>query len=77
MVFELVKWQRVIRERGVWGAVKSFWQFSDIKQGRLVGTDKFGNKYYENLKDEPILGTYLQYHSPKRTRLLTFKFCAV
>jgi hypothetical protein len=32
----------------------------DTKVGTLVGTDKFGNKYYENLEESYGMGT----HSP-------------
>ncbi|CAD7079685.1 unnamed protein product [Hermetia illucens] len=40
---------RIIRENG--GLVKSYmklYRFDDLKTGTLVGTDKYGNKYYEN-----------------------------
>ncbi|KAL4717485.1 hypothetical protein ACJJTC_000634 [Scirpophaga incertulas] len=48
----LDKWARcfkIISHNG--GIIKSaykFWRFDTLKEGRLVGTDKNGNKYYEN-----------------------------
>lgn len=33
-----------------WGAVKKFFTYNDVKAGVLVGTDKAGNKYFEDKK---------------------------
>lgn len=36
-------------------------QLDDIKVGVLVGTDKYGNRYYEN-KNETVLGNTFFYY---------------
>ncbi|ODV92309.1 hypothetical protein CANCADRAFT_84820 [Tortispora caseinolytica NRRL Y-17796] len=35
-------------------AFKEVVQLGDIKYGRLVGTDSYGNKYYENAEEDEI-----------------------
>ncbi|KAK4142320.1 NADH ubiquinone oxidoreductase subunit NDUFA12-domain-containing protein [Dichotomopilus funicola] len=41
--------------------LKDFWHqlnyIGDTKAGTLIGTDRFGNKYYENMQDELPLRT--------------------
>ena len=44
---------RAIREYGVRGTFEKLYKMRTLKFGRLVGTDRFGNNYYENTKDYP------------------------
>ncbi|XP_054163162.1 probable NADH dehydrogenase [ubiquinone] 1 alpha subcomplex subunit 12 [Oppia nitens] len=48
----LEKLQRLIQivrqNGGIFGSVYKLYRMDDLKMGTLVGTDKFGNKYYEN-----------------------------
>lgn len=39
----------VMNHGGLVKAILKFRRFDDIKSGRLVGQDKYGNKYYEDL----------------------------
>eukprot|EP00211_Chloroparvula_japonica_P016583 CAMPEP_0119127686 /NCGR_PEP_ID=MMETSP1310-20130426/6136_1 /TAXON_ID=464262 /ORGANISM="Genus nov. species nov., Strain RCC2339" /LENGTH=188 /DNA_ID=CAMNT_0007117965 /DNA_START=106 /DNA_END=668 /DNA_ORIENTATION=+ len=39
---------QAIREKGFKDAFRSFWYYSNIRYGTLVGVDAQGNKYYEN-----------------------------
>ena len=39
---------RSVRDRGLVETVKRFVKYDTLKAGRLVGTDKYGNNYYEN-----------------------------
>lgn len=47
----ITKTLRAFRERGVWGTVIQLYTVGDLKSGELKGTDKFGNKYYEDLTE--------------------------
>ena len=42
---------RAIKEWGVIGTFKKLHKMRTLKFGKLVGTDQFGNEYYENTKD--------------------------
>ena len=47
----------IVRAVKEWGIKETFWkifQQRTLKFGDLVGTDKYGNKYYENKKDYPF-----------------------
>lgn len=33
---------------GYWNSVKMIYRVDDVKDGELVGTDRNGNKYYQN-----------------------------
>ncbi|WVQ81910.1 hypothetical protein IAT38_004037 [Cryptococcus sp. DSM 104549] len=47
----MVSFRRAITHAWRLGLKRSFrsiWYFNDLKWGRLVGTDRFGNRYYEN-----------------------------
>ena len=57
MVWEIQKWAKAIQTYGPFGAVRKFFVFSDVKAGTLVGTDKYGNRYFEN-KDEVVWGEF-------------------
>ncbi|CAK1554648.1 unnamed protein product [Leptosia nina] len=55
MVFQylaLDKWFRLIRiisqNGGPFGSIIKLWRTDTLKEGKLIGTDAFGNKYYEN-----------------------------
>ncbi|KAL5014596.1 hypothetical protein ScPMuIL_008866 [Solemya velum] len=40
---------RIIKQNGGWRqAYLQFYRTDELKEGTLVGEDKFGNKYYEN-----------------------------
>ncbi|KAG9248228.1 NADH-ubiquinone oxidoreductase subunit B17.2 [Calycina marina] len=52
-----------LRRSGIKNALHQMQNIGDTKAGTLIGTDKFGNKYYENLKDE----------LPLRTRWVDYK----
>ncbi|KAL7268141.1 hypothetical protein RUND412_009245 [Rhizina undulata] len=57
---------RTVRNLFRVGPKAAFWQMmyiGDIKAGTLIGTDRFGNKYYEN-KDEEL---------PLRTKWVEYK----
>jgi len=43
-----MNWLQSVRTRGVVGTLKRFWKYDSVKNGRLVGQDKFGNMYFEN-----------------------------
>jgi NADH:ubiquinone oxidoreductase subunit len=45
----ITKTIRAVKERGWKGLAIQLYLISDIKFGELKGTDKFGNKYYEDL----------------------------
>jgi len=45
---------RSVRERGWKGTFDQLALIGDVKFGDLKGTDKFGNKYYENIDDYPF-----------------------
>ncbi|KAF3925898.1 hypothetical protein ABW20_dc0104828 [Dactylellina cionopaga] len=53
--------------RNIWrtGFRESFWQLAtigDTKAGTLVGTDKFGNKYFQNDAEElPLRNRWVRY----------------
>lgn len=49
MLNPFIKLARSVRERGWNGTVMQLYQIGDLKFGELKGTDKCGNKYYENL----------------------------
>mmetsp|Transcript_18964 Transcript_18964/g.19084 ORF Transcript_18964/g.19084 Transcript_18964/m.19084 type:complete len:186 (+) Transcript_18964:98-655(+) len=44
------KLSRAVKERGWWGVVIQLYTIGDLKFGELKGSDKFGNKYYENIE---------------------------
>ncbi|XP_038216697.1 probable NADH dehydrogenase [ubiquinone] 1 alpha subcomplex subunit 12 [Zerene cesonia] len=55
MVFNYLafdKWARFLRiimkNGGPIGAVLKLWRHDTLKEGKLMGTDAFGNKYFEN-----------------------------
>jgi NADH:ubiquinone oxidoreductase subunit len=37
------------------------WHLGDTKYGRLVGTDRAGNKYFENLEELPLRTRWVEY----------------
>mmetsp|Transcript_21736 Transcript_21736/g.29875 ORF Transcript_21736/g.29875 Transcript_21736/m.29875 type:complete len:172 (+) Transcript_21736:37-552(+) len=37
-----------VKERGFLGSFRSLYYYSLIRHGKFIGTDTFGNKYYEN-----------------------------
>lgn len=40
---------RIIKQNGgIRGSLYTFYRTDDLKEGKLVGTDAYGNKYYEN-----------------------------
>jgi len=42
---------RIIKqEGGLFSSLKTLWRTDELKEGKLVGVDKYGNKYYENDK---------------------------
>lgn len=51
--FGFYKFQRLYRDiknhGGLIPAIGKLRRFDEMKSGRLVGEDKYGNKYYENL----------------------------
>eukprot|EP01038_Epipyxis_sp_PR26KG_P008819 gene8819-11908_t len=47
----LIKFIRSVKERGWKGTAVQLYLIGDIKNGVLKGTDKFGNKYYEDLNE--------------------------
>lgn len=40
--------QMVKQNEGIGKSIWKLWMMSTLKSGRLVGSDKYGNKYYEN-----------------------------
>jgi NADH dehydrogenase (ubiquinone) 1 alpha subcomplex subunit 12 len=46
---------RALREFGVRGTMLKLYKMRTLKFGRLVGTDKAGNQYFENAEDYPYL----------------------
>jgi len=44
---------RALKEYGVVGTFKKLYKMRTIKFGTLIGTDQFGNRYFENTKDYP------------------------
>lgn len=44
---------RALREYGVKGTFERLYKMRTLKFGRLVGTDVYGNQYFENTKDYP------------------------
>lgn len=44
------KLQRSLKERGWKGCLEQLYTVGDLKFGELKGTDKFGNRYYEDLE---------------------------
>lgn len=42
------KTDRIALEYQTWEPYLNLFRFDDLKTGTLVGTDKYGNKYYEN-----------------------------
>jgi hypothetical protein len=51
-MLEVQKWAKSIQShKGIWGAVKYWWRSSDVKAGELVGQDKMGNRYYQNISE--------------------------
>ncbi|KAJ6649271.1 putative NADH dehydrogenase [ubiquinone] 1 alpha subcomplex subunit 12 [Pseudolycoriella hygida] len=46
---KLVKLFEIVRANGgIRGSLSKLYRTDDLKVGTLVGTDKYGNKYYEN-----------------------------
>jgi len=42
---------RLIKQHGgIRGAYMAFYRTDDLKEGQLIGEDKYGNKYYQNNK---------------------------
>ncbi len=39
---------RVLRQKGVWGTLKTLFKMRTMKHGQLIGRDSFGNEYFEN-----------------------------
>jgi len=40
---------RAIRQNGgIWGSLRTIYRMDDVKDGDLVGTDRNGNRYYQN-----------------------------
>ena len=40
---------KIIRQNGgMWGSLKTLYRTDDLKDGDLVGTDRNGNRYYQN-----------------------------
>jgi NADH:ubiquinone oxidoreductase subunit len=37
----------------------------DTKAGTLIGTDRYGNKYYENLAELPLRTRWVDYREPE------------
>ncbi|KAH8600852.1 NADH-ubiquinone oxidoreductase subunit B17.2 [Bisporella sp. PMI_857] len=52
-----------LRQVGIRDALHQMHNIGDTKAGTLIGIDKFGNKYFENLQDE----------LPLRTRWVDYK----
>jgi NADH:ubiquinone oxidoreductase subunit len=46
----LSKLGRSLQERGLKGMIIQLYTIGDLKYGELKGTDKFGNRYYEDLE---------------------------
>ena len=65
---------RALKEFGVKGTFWKMWHMRTLKFGRLVGVDKYGNKYYENKEDYPsgawVLATPLRCNYVPRKYLL-------
>jgi NADH dehydrogenase (ubiquinone) 1 alpha subcomplex subunit 12/NADH dehydrogenase [ubiquinone] 1 alpha subcomplex assembly factor 2 len=55
-MWEIAKWAQSVQRHGsAFRALRKMLQMDDIKVGTLVGTDKYGNQYFEN-KKEIVLG---------------------
>ena len=39
---------QAVKKFGAWKTVKKLFYYDQVKMGRLVGTDRLGNEYYEN-----------------------------
>merc|ERR1719231_1693754 len=39
---------QAVKKFGAWKTVKKLFYYDQVKIGRLVGTDRLGNEYYEN-----------------------------
>jgi NADH:ubiquinone oxidoreductase subunit len=48
MLNPFIKLARSVQERGWRGTVLQLYTIGDLKFGKLMGTDKFGNQYYED-----------------------------
>lgn len=69
--WEVSKWLQSIHQHGLRKSLYRWWNYgTDIKTGRLVGTDSVGNKFYENLESENIFGKFTF-----KTHFLSFEPC--
>jgi NADH dehydrogenase (ubiquinone) 1 alpha subcomplex subunit 12 len=55
------KLARAISEKGVNGTINQLYTLGDLRFGELKGTDKFGNKYYEELEAPYGQHRYIEY----------------
>ena len=40
---------RMVRQNGgIWGSLRTLYRTDDLKDGDFVGTDRNGNRYYQN-----------------------------
>ena len=47
------KYMKSLEEFGFQGTIQKLYSNGDVKFGKLMGTDKYGNEYYENAYDYP------------------------
>jgi NADH:ubiquinone oxidoreductase subunit len=57
-MWELRKWQKAIGANGFRKTLHDWWIYGDIKTGKLVGKDAYGNRYYQN-KNEIVWGIFI------------------
>lgn len=53
---------RALREYGVMGTLKRLYYYDSVKFGRLVGTDRYGNKFYEDEDDFSGMTRWIEYN---------------
>jgi NADH:ubiquinone oxidoreductase subunit len=40
---------RIVRQNGgIWKSLQTYYRTDELKDGELIGEDRFGNKYYQN-----------------------------
>jgi len=52
------------RRKGLMGMIRKIRMSNEFKFGRLIGSDEFGNEYFENRNYPQLRSRWVEYHNP-------------
>ncbi|KYR02729.1 NADH dehydrogenase ubiquinone 1 alpha subcomplex subunit 12 [Tieghemostelium lacteum] len=62
---EIIRYCRGVLQRGIKESIKTLYWTGELKYGRMVGEDKSGNRYYENLEEVHGRHRWVEYFDRK------------